>query len=414
MLIPSHPDVPKDLSYDQAKVLCKSSDLMVRSALAGHPNCPPEVLYFLASDKEAAVRFIVAQNERTPRQADMLLASDSDKSIRERLAEKISHLTPQLPQDSKDKLSEATLDVLDKLVRDKMPEVRQIISDTLKDVANAPREIIVTLANDRELSVSEPVLRYSPVLTDEDLIEIITSNPIDGAMDAISRRDGVTDVVSDAIVQNAGDDTIAVLLSNQSAQIREETLDLLVDRAEKVGAWHEPMIQRPVLPSRCAKRLAGFIAMDLLEKLEKRVDMDPETLRAVKNTVQQRIEGEKKGNNDEDMEDHVRNEVKRLYRNGSLTSDMIEDRLADGERRFVVESMAILGNLETSLINDVVRRRDPELLVAIAWRAGLSAHVALQLQIHLAKIPPSRLIGPKNGTEYQLSDDEMEKALQGF
>ena len=52
--------------------------------LARHPGTRPEVLYFLAEDSSNDVRLEIAINERTPRQADLILAGDGDDQIRGR------------------------------------------------------------------------------------------------------------------------------------------------------------------------------------------------------------------------------------------------------------------------------------------------------------------------------------------
>jgi uncharacterized protein (DUF2336 family) len=61
-------------------------------------------------------------------------------------------------------------EALDALARDQVIRVRRILSEALKDVADAPPEVIRRLASDVELVVSGPVLQYSPVLTEEDLL----------------------------------------------------------------------------------------------------------------------------------------------------------------------------------------------------------------------------------------------------
>src|SRR5271154_533104 len=53
-------------------------------------------------------------------------------------------------------------------------KIRQIISDTLKDSPHLPHDVAMAFANDVD-SVSIPVLQFSSVLTDEDLIAVVRS-----------------------------------------------------------------------------------------------------------------------------------------------------------------------------------------------------------------------------------------------
>jgi uncharacterized protein (DUF2336 family) len=119
------------------------------------------------------------------------------------------------------------------------------LAEALKDVAEAPRHIIQRLARDVELVVCAPVLEFSPLLTDEDLLEVIESTGVAGAVSAISRRAGVSDAISDAIAHTRDEEAVAELLANPSAQIREETLDWIVDTSRDVESWHLPLVKRP-------------------------------------------------------------------------------------------------------------------------------------------------------------------------
>ena len=68
----------------------------VRARLAERQDVRPEIHYFLAEDPASQVRCKIAANRATPGQADLLLARDSDESVRLLLARKISILLPEL------------------------------------------------------------------------------------------------------------------------------------------------------------------------------------------------------------------------------------------------------------------------------------------------------------------------------
>ena len=105
------------------------------------------------------------------------------------------------------------------------------------------------------------------MLTDDDLLEIIRAPPPTDALSAISRRAEVAVGVSDAIVATEDEAAITSLLSNASAQIREETLDYLIDSAPGIEAWHEPLVRRLQLPSCAARHLANFVVERLIRSL---------------------------------------------------------------------------------------------------------------------------------------------------
>ncbi len=276
--------------YKRDRELARHEDPKVRLTLAARQDIRPEILYFLAEDPSPEVRRTIAVNAAAPRQADIILARDKDEDVRTGLVEKIAKIAPGLSPDERDKIRLATFETLDVLARDQVTRVRQILSETLKDVAGAPPELINRLARDSEAVVASPVLEFSPVLTDEDLLEIIKIVPAKGGLSAISRRSQVNENIADAIAATDDVEAIADLLSNPSAQLREETLDDLVERSPSIELWHAPLVGRPKLPARCATRMAHFIADNLLDVLQEREDLDAETLEAVNTLVSHLID----------------------------------------------------------------------------------------------------------------------------
>ncbi|MGB0670720.1 MAG: DUF2336 domain-containing protein [Rhodospirillales bacterium] len=281
---------PQAATYEEAKDLARHPDAAVRRELAARDDLTPELLYFLSQDGDPEVRLAAARNQALPFQADQQLADDTDATVRSGLAQKIATGAPGLTANETDKGRKARYDTLQKLAADQASTVRAILAETLKDVADAPIELIQKLARDAEIEVCGPILESSPLLTDDDLIDIIRSGPPKGAVGAISRRSEVSENVSDAVVQSDDVEAIADLLGNPSAQIREETLDQLLDKAPDIELWHAPLVGRPALPEKAANKLAHFVAENMLDVLTARADLDPKTLDAVKVTVMSRLE----------------------------------------------------------------------------------------------------------------------------
>ena len=103
-------------------------------------------------------------------------------------------------------------------------------------------------------------LENSPVLGDDFLLGVISSDAVHGALSAIARRVALGENVADAIVQNGDAEAIADLLGNKSTQIREETLDRIIDQASGEPTWHKPLVHRPDLHADAAKRIAEIVA----------------------------------------------------------------------------------------------------------------------------------------------------------
>lgn len=403
----------KPSAYEDAKGLARHQDAAVRQELAARSDLQPEILYFLAEDPAPEVRRAIARNAATPAQADLLLAADPDEGVRGDLAAKIAALAPDLSADEQDNLRRMAHEALTLLARDQATRVRRILAEALKDVAGAPPEVINRLARDVELLVAAPVLRFSPVLSDADLIEIIGADPVSGRLAAIARRAVVAAPVADAIAATEDEEAVTLLLTNPSAQIREDTLDRITDRAPGVEPWHGPLVRRPRLPGRAAAKVARFVALDLLETLRRRDDLDPAVLAEVEDVVAWRLADETgpPPPAEESTPEGAQKRVGELQGAGRLDEDAVGDALKTGDRELAIAALATMAGLEVSMVRTVIDTRSAKGMVAIAWKAGVSAMLAESLQQRLAMVPPDNLLRA-DGKDYPLGADALEWQLE--
>ncbi len=406
------------ISYEEAKKLARHGDDEARRALAARKDIEPEILVFLAGDSSAVVRRTIAANLATPRQADLALAKDADEEVRTGLAEKIAKVAPGLTASEKDQVRKAAHETLEVLARDQLTRVRQILAEALKDVADAPPDIIKGLALDEELVVSGPVLDFSPVLTDDDLLEIIEKGPAKGGLGTIARRSRVTENVADALADTDDDEAIADLLSNPSAQLREETLDGLIDRAESVELWHAPLAGRSNLPGGAAVRLANFLADNLLDVLKQRQDLDSDTLEAVKSVVRRRL-GDDAPEGSGGDQDYLLSEApievaERLFKAGKLDLKVIERALNANDYGFVLAALVVRSGQPEAVVKEIFSTHAVKGLVALAWKAELPMKLAVLMQQRMARIAPTEMLKAAEGNEFPLGDDVMNWQLEFF
>jgi len=405
----------KAIDYETQKELAQSLKPADRRRLAENTSARPEVLYYLAADADQSVRAAVAGNEATPVQADLLLARDRSDAVRVDLAAKIARLVPGLSDEAHERLRKMTYDVLEILVRDQVIRVRQVIAETLKDVADAPPAIIRMLARDCEIVVAGPVLQFSPLLSDEELLAIIAETPIPGALAAIARRAGVDASITDAIGGSLDVDAVTALLANPSAQIREETLDRLVDQAPSVAAWHRPLVERPRLSPSIARKLAAFVAEHLLRRLSERRDLDPATAREVAAAVRQRIAEETGAPPAAPAKpvDEALTRARRLKQEGKLDETAVLRALGH-DRGFVRAALAVLSELPLEVVDRVLGAHSPKGVTALAWKSGFAMRAAHKLQLQFGQIAPTAALKPREDGGYPLSAEAMEWQLDFF
>lgn len=398
------------MDYETAKRLSQSHKVEDRRQVASDSGTVPEILYFLIDDADPSVRRRVAENRATPRQGDLKLSGDRDEAVRTALAGKIATLLPGLSAPEQVRLRDHVFEVLRRLAHDEAVRVREILSDALHRLPDAPHDVIVTLAQDVELRVADPVLRHSPVLTDEDLLEIIQSHPIPGALTAIASRNQLASPVTTLLAQCEDPEAIAALLGNSSAQIREDTLDRLLERAPAQPTWHEPLVRRPSLPLGAIKRLAQFVAAQLLDVLRQQPAVAEDTAQEIAELVRSRIASTDAPDNAENPAERA----ERLFKTGELDEVAITTALEAGERSFVITALALKAGTESGVISRIISAHSAKGVTALAWKAGLSMRLALQLQTRLAGIAPQQAVYPKDGSAYPLPEADLKWQLEFF
>lgn len=394
------------MEYGAQKELLAASDLAARLQLAGSPDTRPEILYYLAGDESGDVRQAVAANPATPVQADAMLADDADEEVRSDLTLKIARLLPDMSHDEQEKVRELTFDMLKRLASDQLPRVRALLAEELKSSRRVPVSIVRQLALDVAVIVSAPVLEYSPLLSDLDLMEVIAAGCAQEALCAIARRDHVSEDVSDAVVATFDVPAVATLLANKNASVREATLDKITNNAAEVQRWHEPLVMRPELSIRAVRRVAGFVASSLLRVLAERNDLDGDTTRFLSKRLKARIDKTEGALQLEEQE-----QARALDQSMLLDDEAMEQAILSARTDFVLEALTLRSELPPEIVRKIVTGASPKVVTALAWKAKLSMRTAIQLQSRTARIPPKRMLNARHGTDYPLTPAEMAALL---
>lgn len=402
-----------ELSYEEQRERLEQGDLILRRDLAERAETKPEILYYLAEDEDAKVRRAVAANPATPHQADRRLTGDVEGEVREELARKLARLLPHVTADEQVLLRERTLELIEILALDQLPAVRRVLAEELKQTTNVPRDLVRRLAHDLDLIVCAPILEYSPLLSDGDLLEIVATCRVEGALAALARRNQIPGPVADAIVATLDIPAVAALLSNPTARLNEDVLDRIIDSAPQVDAWHQPLVVRAELSMRAMRRLAGFVASSLINELMTRSDLDEETAQVLARRVREKVaNGGLEGQRDSFEE--LLNRLVQRHERGELVEAEVEKAVDAGRREFVTAALAVRSGVPIQGVRQVLGSRMAKPVCALVWRAGLSMRLALKIQRQIALIPNNGLLLPRDGIDYPLTPDEMNWHLEFF
>ena len=404
----------KKLNYAEARQALETHARTIREHLAGQEGVEPEILYYLATDQCVVVRRKVAANPSTPHQANKILTSDKDDDVRCELARKIGRLVPGLDPNEASRVRDLAIEVMERLARDSLPRVRAILSEEIRASAHVPAYIVKQLAQDLELIVCAPVLEYSPLLSDEDLIEIVAGARVEGSLAAIAKRGTVSEPVSDALVASFDVSAIAALLANPNAQIREDALDRVIEQAASIEAWHQPVVVRADLSLRAVKRIAGFVSSSLLRLLCERGDLDDDTAGLLSKRVRERLEAEGVREGVVSADDQARAVIEGVLASGKLGDEFVSNAAEGGDRRIVSYALALLTNIPKSTVDRILVSQSGKAITAIVWRAGLSMRVSVKIQSGIARLTGAKLLLAREGVHFPLTQDEMNWHLSYF
>lgn len=391
-----------------------SSSEAARVRLGASTATEPDVLRSLAGDPSVTVRVALALNPAAPSQVNETLAGDPDERVRILLARKLTALAPSLSAADQAQLHRTTWATLTALVADEAVRVRATIADAVKDMPVAPRELILRLANDTAMSVSEPVVRLSPLLTTDDLLALLANAPASGTALAVAQRSHLDEDVSDAIAASAGNTEIRALLANPSAQIREATLDALIARSVEQTDWHEPLVRRPSLPPRAARILSEIVATHLLEVLATRADLAPALAEDLRRRLVARLQSDAKepAVRSEPTTEQALADAHALARRGELAEEAVLDAARRGEARYAAALLAVAAGTSVSVVDRAASLRSAKGLVSLVWKAGFTMRVAVALQTLLAHLAPDAVLTGGSSGNFPLAVEEMRWQLE--
>jgi len=403
---------PSTLTFEEAHTILERTGEEAKAELAAGAH-EAGILAYLSGDESGEIRSLVAANRAAPHAVDLDLSEDENGHVRAELARKIARLIPGLSPRETENLRETSIKVLERLAADSLPLVRQIVAEEIKSARNVPKSIALRLARDAEIAVAAPILEYSPLLVDEDLIEIIATSEIEGVLEAIAKRRNLSAEVSDAVVATLDIPAVAALLANQSAEIRAVTLEFVIENAAGIETWHQPLVVRPELSLRAVRRISGFVASALLEQLAARHHLDDDTRRFIVGRVRERLKTEMIAPQaDEKIHERAMAAVAQAIKSKRLDDEFVTDAIESEDRPRIVIALAALADVPEAHVERILKSGNGQLITAFAWHARLAMRTAFLLQKDIARVASRDLVPARNGVDFPYSEDQMRTHLQ--
>jgi uncharacterized protein (DUF2336 family) len=308
------------------------------------------------------------------------LQDDPSPPSRAALAGKFGRQYDQLVEGDTRTLAQAVLELL---ARDADKTVRQALAEAAAASANLPQGIARRLADD-ELEVARPILTHSPVLTDDDLVEIVRTRAVQYAL-ALASRERLSEWLSDAVADTDDPEVVAVLTGNPGAALSVATLRRIADDYRDDRAVQDRLIRRPALPyelvDQLVTALGARLEWDLIRqrrigKAEARQLMAAARERAALSTVAR-----------EQEERSIERELRHRFTAGDLGPEDIVRFLRDGEIARLEAGLALLAGLDLLRVRALLYGMNKRGFAALCARAGFGAphYVALRMALDLAE-----------------------------
>src|SRR3990167_5682030 len=144
------------------------------------------------------------------------------------------------------------------LAEDAADLVRRTLAVTLRASPIRPREIARKLAADIE-AVAIPILQDSPVLTDEDLVELVLSVTA-AKQAAIASRDTLSITVTETITEHGAVEAVRALAANRGAEWTDKAFDDTIRRYWRDEIVQAGLIRRDFIPTHIAEKMVSLVS----------------------------------------------------------------------------------------------------------------------------------------------------------
>ncbi len=328
----------------------------------------------------------------TEKDVARLLADPSGSARAETAAKIAADFTTQTLTAGERKMAE---EIFRLMLKDAEVRVREALSVNLKETPLLPHDVALALAKDVE-SVALPILQFSEVLLDADLIEIVRSQG-PAKQVAVAGRATVSEGVSDALVTVGNEEAVTALVANQGAEISEGALQKVVDDFSSSESIQDAMVHRPTLPITVSERLVTMVSERLREDLASRHELSDKL--ATDLILQTRERAIIKLSNSSGV-DELQKLIWQLADNDRLTPSLVLRALCMGDMAFYETALSELANISVINVRTLIHDGGETGFKGLYGKAGLpsSHYPAARAAIEVAR-----------ETEYDGGKDDRER-----
>jgi len=233
-----------------------------------------------------------------------------------------------------------------------------------------------------DIEIARPIIECSHFLTETDLLELIVRTSQDHMM-AMTKRNDISEKVSDALVDHGEDRVVASLLENDHAKIADATYEKVADRAEGSTVLQVPFVRRASVPLDLLNEFYFKVKADVRREILHRYDkVSADELDAALERSRRRVLKEY-GALPEDYETS-RGRIDGLERRGELKPLLLVRLMREGRRTEFVFAFAKFTGTDYQLINRLVERQDLDAIAILSRAAGFDRALFVTIAMMIA------------------------------
>lgn len=259
--------------------------------------------------------------------------------------------------------------ILSVIAEDVASMVRRALAVTLRNSPDLPHKVAVKLIRDID-NIAVPILESSPVLTEEDLLDILRSKAAAKVL-AVARRPNISGAIVRAVIRFGDSQAVANLAANDSAPLDQAAYDDMLRLARSDDLIEESLVKRQDLPPHIVEKLISFSSQRVASTLIERYDLNPSTAIDIATRTQERA-------SIDFIEDSwspkdLRVLTKSLLEEGRLTASLILRTACCGQMRFTEYALAARAGISPSKAGLMIHESGAFGMKALGARARLDA-----------------------------------------
>ncbi|HVY34107.1 MAG TPA: DUF2336 domain-containing protein [Caulobacteraceae bacterium] len=258
-------------------------------------------------------------------------------------------------------------EILRMMARDATDLVRRAMAVTLKSSPLLPRDVAMRLARDLE-TIAMPVLNFSPVFADEDLIEIAKrGGPVRQV--AIAKRPTLNEAVAGTLVEVGCEEAVRLVCANDNAALNVKSMQRAMERFDGSADVLNAIAYRKALPLAVTEKLINMVTDTIRQHLIEHHALPPELALQIAAGGGERatLDLLDQAGKSEDIGAFVAH----LKRSGRLSGSLLLRGLAQGHMAFFEWGIAELAGVPHHRTWLMIHDAGPLGLKAIYERAGL-------------------------------------------